>query len=93
MKIIAALAVAVQLFFAFSLVSQAREYAEVSSLIHTGLARQEIVKILGEPTARGMTAKTQRYIWGPEEGFWDRIPMGTSLEVWVARNTNVVACW
>jgi len=82
MKTITALAVAVLFLLVLPAVSLAREYSKVSGLIHKGLARQEIVKILGEPVERGITAKTNRFIWGPEEDFWDRIPMGTSLEVW-----------
>jgi hypothetical protein len=61
-KIIATLAVAVLLFFVSPQVLPASEYGEVSGLIQKGLDRREIVKILGEPVERWITAKTNRYI-------------------------------
>jgi hypothetical protein len=60
----------------------AANYSEFAGRLHPGLARDKVVALLGEPSKKLMTAKTNRFIWGPEENFWDRIAMGTKLEVW-----------
>lgn len=79
--------IATALFFVLSLVScslAAHEikYSEVRDKIIKGQSKPEITALLGEPSEKKMIAKTNKYIWGPEEEFWGKIPMGTRLEVW-----------
>jgi hypothetical protein len=81
-KLIAAI-----LFFALSVAScslaaQEIKYSEVRDKIIKGQSKQEITALLGQPSQKKVTAKSNKYIWGPEEDFWDKIPMGTRLEVW-----------
>ena len=47
-----------------------------------GQSRQDIITILGNPYETKITSKNNRFIWGPEEDFWDQIPMSSRLEVW-----------
>ena len=70
-------------FFISSLsVCYAKDYSEIESLIEKGQSKKEIVKLLGEPVEKRFVVKNKKFIWGPEEEFWDEIPMGTRLEVW-----------
>ena len=50
-----------------------------------GQSRQDIMAILGHPYETRITAKNNRFIWGPEEDFWDQIPPGARLEIWEYR--------
>ncbi len=65
-----------------SFVCHAKDYSEVESKIEKGQSKKAIVKLLGEPVEKKFIAKNKKFIWGPEEEFWDEIPMGTGLEVW-----------
>ncbi len=47
-----------------------------------GQSKQSIIELLGEPLRRTITVRQDKVIWGPEEEFWDNIPVGTRLEVW-----------
>ncbi|MBI4685754.1 MAG: hypothetical protein HY755_11205 [Nitrospirae bacterium] len=72
-------------FISSSLVCHAKDYkdySEVEGKIEKGQSKQEILKLLGEPDEKKIIVKNKKYIWGPEEEFWDEIPMGTRLEVW-----------
>ncbi|KAF0143546.1 MAG: hypothetical protein FD156_2521 [Nitrospirae bacterium] len=66
----------------FSTVCYAKDYSDVESRIEKGQSKKEIVKLLGESVEKKFIVKSKEFIWGPEEEFWDKIPMGTRLEVW-----------
>jgi len=57
-----------------------------SQLVQVGQTKSQITTILGDPDRKATVKKSGRPIWGPEEGFWDTIPDGTRLEVWIYRN-------
>lgn len=57
-------------------------YSEIQAKIAKGQSKQSIIKLLGKPLEKKIIVKNNKFIWGPEEGFWDNIPMGTRLEVW-----------
>ena len=61
------------------------EYARIADKIMKGQSRQDIMAILGNPYETRVTAKNNRFIWGPEEDFWDQIPMGARMETWQYR--------
>jgi len=70
-------------FFIFSpIASYAKDYSDVEGKIEKGQSKQAIIKLLGEPLEKKYIVKSEKFIWGPEEEFWDDIPMGTRLEVW-----------
>lgn len=69
-------------FIASSVICYALDYSEVEGKLEKGRSKKEIVKLLGEPLEKKFIAKNKKFIWGPEEEFWDEIPMGTRLEVW-----------
>lgn len=71
------------LFFVFCPIAcYAKNYSEVEGKIKQGQSKQAIIELLGEPSYKTTTIKRNRYIWGPQEEFWDDIPMETRLEVW-----------
>jgi hypothetical protein len=59
-----------------------QNYSKVKGKIQKGQSKQAIIELLGKPLEKKMIAKSNKYIWGPEEEFWDKIPMGIRLEVW-----------
>ncbi len=69
-------------FISSPIACYAKDYSEVEGQIEKGQSRQAIVKFLGEPVGKKFIVKNQKFIWGPEEEFWDKIPTGTRLEVW-----------
>jgi hypothetical protein len=60
----------------------AKNYSEVAVKINIGQSKQAIIELIGKPRANTIFVKRHKFIWGPEESFWDDIPMGTRLEVW-----------
>lgn len=60
----------------------AKAYSKLEGKITAGQSKQEIKNLLGEPAEKKIIVKRNKYIWGPEEEFWDKIPMETILEVW-----------
>ena len=60
-----------------------RTYERIRTKIDIGQSKESIRAALGKPDAVTNTGKTNRFIWGPEEEFWDKIPMGTKMEVWM----------
>lgn len=62
-----------------------REFRDIREKITPGQSMQEIMNILGQPDAKKMRVKSNRFIWGPEEDFWHQIPMKSRLEVWSYR--------
>jgi len=50
--------------------------------VEVGQTKQEIIDAVGEPDSKENTVKNAEHINGPEEDFWDDIPMGAELEVW-----------
>jgi hypothetical protein len=50
--------------------------------VEIGQTKEEIKLILGEPDQMENIEKTTEIIWGPEELFWEKIDIGTRLEVW-----------
>ncbi|MEK7360003.1 MAG: hypothetical protein AAB422_06480 [Planctomycetota bacterium] len=69
-------------FISSPIVCYAKDYSEVESRIEKGQSKKAIVKLLGEPLEKKFIVKNNKFIWGPQEEFWDEIPMGTRLEVW-----------
>ena len=59
-----------------------QHYSKVKGKIQKGQSKQAIIELLGKPLEKKLIAKSNKYIWGPEEEFWDKIPMGIRLEVW-----------
>ena len=41
-----------------------------------------LIELLGKPLEKKTIYKSNKFIWEPEENFWDIIPMGSRLEVW-----------
>lgn len=73
----------VALFLFFSSISGCvKHYSEVKEKIKKGQSRQTIIELLGKPLEKKIIVKSNKFIWGPEESFWDKIPMGSRLEVW-----------
>lgn len=66
----------------FLIAGCSREYSHFEGKIMKGQSRQDIIAILGNPYETKITAKSNRFIWGPEEDFWDQIPMASRLEIW-----------
>ena len=64
------------------LVCHANNYSDVEGKIKKGQSKQAIIELLGKPLEKINIVKHNRFIWGPEEEFWDNIPIGTRLEVW-----------
>ena len=58
------------------------KYEDFKSRIRSGQSKQALLNLLGDPQEKKMTIKSQKFIWGPEEDFWDKIPMAARLESW-----------
>jgi len=69
-------------FVSYPLTCYAKDYSAVEGKINKGQSKQAITELLGEPSEKKVIGKRNKYIWGPEEEFWDAIPMETLLEVW-----------
>lgn len=50
--------------------------------IEMGESKQKILQSVGNPYKIQNRIKSEKYIWGPEEEFWDKIPIGAQLEIW-----------
>ncbi|MEK6692933.1 MAG: hypothetical protein AABY44_05850 [Nitrospirota bacterium] len=59
-----------------------KTYDQVRKKIDIGQSKQTIRELLGPPDRIINSTKRNKYIWGPEELFWDEIPMGAKLEVY-----------
>lgn len=69
-------------FVSYPLTCYAKDYSAVEGKIIKGQSKQIITGLLGEPVEKKVIEKRNKYIWGPEEEFWDEIPIDTLLEVW-----------
>ena len=56
--------------------------------IKVGQSKAEISRLLPAPDEIQHISKTTEIIWGPEEAFWDEIPIGTKMEIWVYGNKD-----
>ena len=56
--------------------------------IKVGQSKAEISRLLPAPDEIQHISKTSEIIWGPEEAFWDEIPIGTRMETWVYQNKD-----
>jgi hypothetical protein len=56
--------------------------------IKVGQSKAEISKLLPKPDEIQYSTKTTEIIWGAEEAFWQEIPIGTNLEIWVYGNKD-----
>ncbi|MBI4698105.1 MAG: hypothetical protein HY758_04155 [Nitrospirae bacterium] len=63
-------------------VCHAKAYPDVEDKIKQGQSKQATIELLGEPVLKTTFIKRNKNIWGPEEEFWDKIPLETKLEVW-----------
>lgn len=66
----------------FPIIGCEHHYSEIKGKIKKGQSKQTLIELLGKPLEKKITTKSNTFIWGPEEDFWDKIPMGTRLEVW-----------
>jgi hypothetical protein len=66
----------------YPVICHAKTYFEIGGKIQKGQSKRTIIDLLGEPLTKMITVKQNKFIWGPEEKFWDNIPMKTRLEVW-----------
>jgi hypothetical protein len=74
--------IGVLIFNSYPVACWAKNYAEVEGKINKGQSKQTMIDLLGEPLEKHIVVKRNKSIWGPEEEFWDNIPMETRLEVW-----------
>jgi len=81
-KLIDIILIGALFFVSYPLTCYAKDYSAVEEKINKGQSKQAITELLGEPFEKKVIVKRNKYIWGPEEEFWDDIPMGTLLEVW-----------
>ena len=58
------------------------EGQDISQLVKTGQSKEQIRNAIGNPGEVTVVIKSQEYIWGPEESFWSKIPIGAKFEVW-----------
>lgn len=82
MKMIKIIIISALFIVSHPFVCHANNYSEVEGQIKKGQSKQAIIELLGEPAEKKIIVKHNRFIWGPEEEFWDDIPMGTRLEIW-----------
>ncbi|OGW31257.1 MAG: hypothetical protein A2X59_08585 [Nitrospirae bacterium GWC2_42_7] len=59
-----------------------KTYEQIRTKIKIGQSKQTVREMLGPPDKIIDSGKSNKYIWGPEEEFWDKIPMGAKMEVW-----------
>jgi hypothetical protein len=79
----AIICLAVLIYFAPSFITgRPGSFNQVRTKISIGQSQQTIRELLGPPDEIINSVKRDRYIWGPEESFWDKIPIGAKLEVW-----------
>lgn len=69
-------------FVSYPLECYAANYSDIGEKIKEGQSKEAIIELIGEPSAQTITVKRNKFIWGPEEEFWDKIPMETRLEIW-----------
>lgn len=81
-KLINIIVISVLFFVSYPLVCHANNYSDVEEKVKKGQSKEQIIELLGEPVEKKNIVKHNRFIWGPEEGLWDSIPIGTRLEVW-----------
>lgn len=56
------------------------------SEFYIGTSRDEITSRFGTPTRIQTFTKQGHAIWGPIEDYWDRVPQGSSVEIWSYRS-------
>jgi hypothetical protein len=56
--------------------------------IKVGQSKAEISRLLPAPDEIHHISKTSEIIWGAEEAFWDQIPIGTKIEIWIYGNKD-----
>ena len=66
----------------FCLADDSKTYEQIKTKIKAGQSKQTVREKLGPPDMIISSVKSNKYIWGPEEEFWDKIPMGAKMEVW-----------
>jgi len=81
-KFIGIFSIVALFFVSSSMADYSKHFSEVNGKIRKGQSKQTIIELLGKPLEIKIIAKSHKFIWGPEEEFWDKIPIGTRLEVW-----------
>lgn len=79
------------LYLLFIFLSCAGEKSNQLNLVRdikVGQSKAEIRKIFTAPDEVQHITKSTEIIWGPEEAFWDEIPIGAKLEIWVYQNKD-----
>jgi len=56
------------------------------SQFHIGTSREEITSRFGAPTRIQTFTKQGQAIWGSIEDYWERVPQGSSVEIWAYRS-------
>jgi hypothetical protein len=51
--------------------------------LHVGMTMDEIQQVLSKPDRVDSVEKNTEIIWGAEEAFWDELPIGARLEIWI----------
>lgn len=52
-------------------------------LVQVGKTKDEIRQVLSKPDKVDSVEKNTEIIWGAEEAFWDELPIGARLEIWI----------
>lgn len=66
----------------FCSADDSKTYDQIRTKLKVGQANQTVRERLGPPETIINSVKSNKFIWGPEEEFWDKIPMGAKMEVW-----------
>ncbi len=56
------------------------------SEFHIGTSREDIISRYGVPTRIQTFTKQGQAIWGPIEDYWDKVPQGSTVEIWAYRS-------
>lgn len=81
-KLLKIIMIGVLFLVSYPLVCHAINYSTIEGKINKGQSKQTIIELLGKPIEKNIIVKHNRFIWGPEEEFWDDIRMETRLEIW-----------
>jgi len=71
------------LFLFLSCASEKSKQVNSVRDIKVGQSKTEISRLFPAPDEIQHISKTSEIIWGPEEAFWDEIPIGTKMEIWI----------
>jgi hypothetical protein len=76
------------LFLFLSCASEKSNQLNLVRDIKVGQSKDEISRLFPAPDEIQHISKTTEIIWGAEEAFWDEIPIGTKMEIWIYGNKD-----